>query len=60
MNELPGNPDLPPGVETWYVEHYGLHSRTCSNCHKFCPVNFLDEDGLCPRCQNDDDWREER
>lgn len=59
MNELPGDPSLPPGVLAGDIEPpestEGDGRHPCEVCGRFA---LLDRDGYCARCRRADDAEE--
>ena len=51
MNELPGDPSLPPGVSLRDVDVWPF----CRECDRETNPNMMDEAGRCPKCQRNDD-----
>ena len=56
-----GNPsNLPPGCTDHDIERNAGTYADCSNCGREWEAEKLDENDRCPRCQNEDDTREDR
>lgn len=62
MNDLPGDPTLPPGCSSRDLELAAGAVRICRQCGRdFEPRSDGIDSDLCPRCNlPEDDWREDR